>query len=41
VTGLKNNEFKGYGKYMSQPNLRHYPGIYLEWLRKNKKVLSV
>jgi hypothetical protein len=29
--------WKGYGRKQSQPNLRYYPGICLEGLRKTRK----
>jgi hypothetical protein len=32
--------WKGYGRKLSWPNLRYYPGICLEGLRKTKKNLS-
>jgi hypothetical protein len=32
--------WKGYGRKQSRPNIRHYPGIWLEGLRKTTKSLS-
>jgi hypothetical protein len=32
--------WKGFGRKQSWPNLRYYPGIYLEGLRKTMKNLS-
>jgi hypothetical protein len=31
------DEFEGYGRKRSYPNLRYYPGILLDGLRKNMK----
>jgi hypothetical protein len=33
--------WKGHGRKWSWPNLRYYPGIFLEGLRKNMKELVI